>query len=165
MRSLNFFWHRQDIPDFFKKVNNGKIIAFIFSILNPKCVAKWLCDFLVKLLCLPKPQFQIWYTENRRCYTQVGMGIQWDNECGNPLKTEMILFFFFKIYVFIRDRESTKWGRDRGERISIRLHAQPPLRAQSHDSEIMTWPEIRSQTLNRLSHPGALEVTLLKNNL
>ena len=49
-------------------------------------------------------------------------------------------------------------GRGRGrERIWSRLHTQhsPWLGAWSYDSEIMTWAEIKSQILHRLSCPGA----------
>ena len=44
-----------------------------------------------------------------------------------------------------------------GQRISRRLWAEPRawLGAQSHNPEIMTWAETKSQTLNQLSHPGA----------
>ena len=43
------------------------------------------------------------------------------------------------------------------ERISSRLHAncRAWLGTGSQDPEIMTWAEIKSQTLNRLSHTGA----------
>ena len=49
-----------------------------------------------------------------------------------------------------------RWGRNR-ERILSRLHAQHRAwcRAWSHDPDVMTWAEIKSWTLNQLSHPSA----------
>ena len=48
-----------------------------------------------------------------------------------------------------------EWERER-ERILSRLHSWNGVwcRAQSHNPEIMTWAEIKSRTLNWLSHPG-----------
>ena len=63
---------------------------------------------------------------------------------------------FLKMFILERERESTHASRGRveGERIPSSLHAQCGARcaAPSHDPEIMTWAETKSQTLNRLSH-------------
>jgi len=58
--------------------------------------------------------------------------------------------FYFIIFLVGRGR-----GRRR-ERILSRLHVQHRAwrGARSHDPEIMTWAKIKSQMLNRLSHPG-----------
>ena len=71
----------------------------------------------------------------------------------------------FKVYLFWdRKGESTGRGKRRGrEKILIKQGSMPSaqLRAPrrtlggSHNHEIMTWAEIRSQMLNCLSHPGA----------
>ena len=50
-----------------------------------------------------------------------------------------------------------KQGRGR-ERIPSRLHtvrAEPDAGIELSDRETMTWAEIKSQTFNQLSHPGA----------
>ena len=54
-----------------------------------------------------------------------------------------------------RERKQGEGQRDR-EGENLRLHTKH--RAQStwiHHSEIMTWAEIKSQTCNQLSNPGA----------
>lgn len=57
---------------------------------------------------------------------------------------EMFCILFF----FLIDREKGRRGRgSRRERLPSRLHGQCP--------EIMTWGQIKSPMLNRLSHPGA----------
>ena len=75
-------------------------------------------------------------------------------------------FFFFSlrfIYLFERERKSS-WAHtpvrgtgDKGERISRRLCAEHGAQCGTwpHDPEIRTWAEIKSWTLNQLSHPGA----------
>ena len=60
----------------------------------------------------------------------------------------------------------SKWGRgaeEERERILSRPHAEhgAPRRAWSHDSGIMTWAEIKSQTPSRLSHSGAAKNKIL----
>ena len=63
---------------------------------------------------------------------------------------------------------STERGEEEGERekILIRLLTQHGAwgRVQSHDSDIMTWIEIKTQMLNQMSHPGALKAAILKCN-
>ena len=72
------------------------------------------------------------------------------------------LLFFSFLFKSVREREreresesehTRKKGRGR-ERILSRLHAQCRAwcRAQSHEPGIVTWAEIKSQTLNWLSH-------------
>jgi len=62
--------------------------------------------------------------------------------------------FFFKIYLFILERERQRqheWEAQR-ERES---QADSPMSTEPHDPEIMTRVEIKSQTPNQPSHPGA----------
>ena len=50
------------------------------------------------------------------------------------------------------------------ERIPSRLHAvstEPDVGLELTNHEIMTWAEIKSLTLNQLSHPGAPVLTIL----
>ena len=65
-------------------------------------------------------------------------------------------FSLFKIY--FRERENTSGGEGQREteKILSRLHAQRGARhgARSHDPGLMTWAQIKSWLLNRLSHPG-----------
>ena len=70
----------------------------------------------------------------------------------------------FKVYLFWeRKGESTGEGQKERERENLKQGSTPSaqLRASrrtlggSHNHEIMTWAEIRSQMLNCLSHPGA----------
>ena len=59
-------------------------------------------------------------------------------------------------FLFFFKREGLMWGEGRGkERILRRLHTQNRAwcRARFHNPEIMTWAEIKSWTLNQLSHP------------
>ena len=74
-----------------------------------------------------------------------------------------ILFSFFKVYLFILREQARarthKWGRgrERGrERIPSKICAEHGAwhRARSHNLEIMTLADIKSQMLNWLSHPG-----------
>ena len=74
--------------------------------------------------------------------------------------------FVFRERERARARDSMcKWlGRDRErgrERILSRIWAWHG--AWSHNPEIMTWAEIKSQTLNWLSHPGAPQLTFKKD--
>ena len=72
------------------------------------------------------------------------------------------LFSFFKkdLFTYLRGRERERFrgAVEEGERISSRLPTECGAwhGAWSHDPEIMTWAEIKSWMLNRLSHPGAL---------
>ena len=69
---------------------------------------------------------------------------------------------FFNVYLFIlkeREWESTSEGGAgrRRDRIPSRLHAvsaEPDVGLKLTNCEIMIWAEIKSQTPNRLSHPG-----------
>ena len=56
----------------------------------------------------------------------------------------------------VQNRVNIRRGRGR-ERMSSRLHAQHRALygAGSHNPEIMTWAETKSQMPNQLSHPGA----------
>jgi len=65
-----------------------------------------------------------------------------------------------------RKRECTGGGAERKEegQADSMLSVELDLRAQSHDPEIMTGVEIRSWTLNRLSHPGTPIFVLMLND-
>ena len=75
----------------------------------------------------------------------------------------LALFYFLNVYLFQRQRERDwKWAgeglREREERIPSRLHAvsaEPDAGLSIMNRVIMTWAEIKSWPLNRLSHPGA----------
>ena len=87
-------------------------------------------------------------------------------------ETNKIAQKFFMFIYFEREREWVRRGREgqteKGwKRIPSRLHAvssgsEAGLDPRSH--EIMTWAEMKSQTLNRLSHPGAPIIQLLFTN-
>jgi len=70
-----------------------------------------------------------------------------------------ILFLFKDLFIWEKERETAQAGgaEGKGERISSRLHTQHGARrrTQSHDPEIMTQTETKSQSLNQLQHPGA----------
>ena len=70
---------------------------------------------------------------------------------------------FFNVYLFVlREREIEHRAGAERERIPSRLHAvsaDPHVGLKPTNHEIMTRAKIKSQTLNRLSHPrdpGAL---------
>ena len=68
----------------------------------------------------------------------------------------MLTFFFFYVYLCVREKES-KRGRDRGrQRIPCRLctiSTEPGAGLKSTNHELVTQAETKTQTLNRLSHP------------
>ena len=77
----------------------------------------------------------------------------------------MYKYIFYILYVgrvifnfFYYEEKSMSRRGEGGAGILSRLHAQGRVRhgAQSRDPGIMTWAEIKSQMLNRLSHPGAM---------
>ena len=68
------------------------------------------------------------------------------------LDVEKILFFLWLTYLFERERTHKQGEGQERERISSRLRLLAEL--GSHDPEITTWAEIKSQTLNGLSHRG-----------
>ena len=73
-----------------------------------------------------------------------------------------VLRFYFLI---LRERESNERGRGR-EKISGRLHTEwgAPRGAWSLNTEIMTWAEIRRQTVNPPCPPGAPGSQFLKHS-
>ena len=78
--------------------------------------------------------------------------------CGK----EIYKFLKFFIYLFWeRERERTsEEGQKERERIPGRLHTattEPSVGLELTNHEIMTWDEIKSRSLNWLSHPGTLE--------
>ena len=76
----------------------------------------------------------------------------------------VLYLFIIYLYLFIL-RESTSGGgaeKDR-ERIPSKLHfvsTEPDAGLKPTNREITTWAEIKSWTLNRLSHSGTLKMCL-----
>ena len=73
----------------------------------------------------------------------------------------MKLKIFFFEFIFEREREQAQVGEgqiERRQRIPSRVcavSAEPDVGLELMNHEIMTSVEIKSQTLNQLSHPGA----------
>ena len=85
------------------------------------------------------------------------------------IKRNVILFYLFiNVYLFIFRKKVRERGSEReGERILSRLHAvstEPNMGLSPMNHEIMTWAKIKSQTLNRLSHPGPQCNFILENH-
>ena len=60
-----------------------------------------------------------------------------------------------------RERKSRGRGREGEREIPSRLHAvntEPDVGLEPTSHEIMTWAEINSRRLNRLSHPGTWQL-------
>ena len=86
----------------------------------------------------------------------------------------LLALIFFNLRERETDRQTDcdyeyKLGKGRGqgrhtEKILSRFHTQHGALhgAQCHDPGIMTYAEIKSQTLNQLSHPGAPYPSVLK---
>ena len=78
--------------------------------------------------------------------------------------------FFLSLFICSRESESKGGGAEReGEktRIPRKLHktgVEPHAGLKLMNCEIMTWAEIKSWTLNQLSHPGAPWGDLLKHH-
>ena len=74
----------------------------------------------------------------------------------------LLVSLFLNVYLFIfeRERESTRMSRGgagwEGETENPRQipHCQCKAWLEPTNHDIMTWAEIKSQTLNRLRHPG-----------
>ena len=81
-----------------------------------------------------------------------------------PMRTiEISSVFFLDVYLFgLRERErASGGGLEREAENPNRLHAvnaQPDAGLELTNREIMTWVEIKSRALNRLSHPSAPEI-------
>ena len=82
-------------------------------------------------------------------------------------RTQTYPFYFFNMYLFLRENEREhKWGRDRErERERIPSSVRPDTGLELMKCEITTWAEIKSWTLNQLSHSGALKTHLFLNIL
>ena len=85
--------------------------------------------------------------------------------CASCLAFLYLLLFFKRIYFYFESvcRRQGK-GRGRGrERILSSLHTQHGAegRVQSQDPEIMTWAEIKSQILKRLSYSDTPGIPLM----
>ena len=69
------------------------------------------------------------------------------------------------MYLFIRESKSGEGQRETLQADSP-LSMEPELRAQSLNPEIMICAEIKSQTLNQLSHPGtSSQVSFFKHDI
>ena len=72
------------------------------------------------------------------------------------------LFSFIDLFIYLSG--GGKEGEGEVENLQQTTAEQgAPHRAWSHEPEIMTWADIKSQLLNRLSHPGALSLGPFKN--
>ena len=98
---------------------------------------------------------------------------------GNPNLTSLCCFifnYFFMFTYFERDRqrvrererereggreEGAEWEGERESQASSTLSAQSPMRGWIP----WTWAEIKSWTLNQLSHPGAPNLSMLNTFL
>ena len=58
-------------------------------------------------------------------------------------------------YYFLGGREVMEWERERENLKQAPSIVQSPIWAWSHNPEVVTWAEIKSQTLNQLNHSGA----------
>ena len=73
----------------------------------------------------------------------------------------------FKVYLFILRQSEQGRGRERDrENPKQAPHHQHRAgrRTQSHNPEIMTWAEIKSRTLNRLSPEAPLQLNIFKQH-
>ena len=81
-------------------------------------------------------------------------------------KSLSIIFFKFFVIIYFWERESVRRGgiETEGEsQAGSVLSAKSPTRgSNSRDCAIMSWAKIKSQTLNWLSHPGTLSLSILK---
>ena len=76
------------------------------------------------------------------------------NRKGNIL----FIYFFLKLIYFWKREKEREWvGEGQRERIPNRLHTPHWAwhGAQSHHCEIVPWAEVKTLTLNLLSHPDA----------
>ena len=81
------------------------------------------------------------------------------------LSTQLRIPTFFNVYLFIL-RETTSRGEAERERETENPRQAPCCQHRARwglqlmSLEIMTWNEIKSQMLHRLSHPGALRIAI-----
>ena len=92
------------------------------------------------------------------------------NSLKYQMKKDMLLkstFFLRFIYLLERKRIQPGGAEGEGERVSSRLPAECRAwcRARSHDPEIMTWAETKSQAFNQLQHPSGLESAFYSHSL
>ena len=71
----------------------------------------------------------------------------------------LLSFFLCKdLVIHLREREKVGGGTEgeaeRESQADSMLRTEPDARLHPTTHEIMTWPEIKNQTLNLLSHPG-----------
>ena len=85
----------------------------------------------------------------------------WSELCRKPPNLRGRIFFFLSFFTLFGEG-----GAERdGERIPSRLHAvstEPSVRLDPMNHEIMTWAEIKSWTLNWLSHAGTPMIAFFK---
>ena len=79
--------------------------------------------------------------------------------CMSSISNHLFICFFFKFIYSFWERERKRVsgvGEEReGERESQGGSTEPDAGLNPMNQEITTWAEIKSQTLNRMSHPGA----------
>ena len=80
------------------------------------------------------------------------------------LEPTLLLLFFLKCFIYfgeISNREEAETEGDRGSEAGSTLTAASPVRGSNSPTEPWGHDRSRSRTVNRLSHPGAPESTLL----
>ena len=86
------------------------------------------------------------------------------NQIGNKITFVLLTYYYF-FRVRANEQALAGLGERRGkEKILSRLHAQHRSKAGLNLTtlKIMTWAKIRSQMLNKLSHPCIPKIALLK---
>lgn len=80
---------------------------------------------------------------------------------------ETTFSYLILLLLFLREHEWEGEGSEGGERENIfsRLHSIPSIKPGSHKGKILTWDEIKNWMHNRLSHPGAPILNILKRSL
>ena len=92
----------------------------------------------------------------------VGRQVVWSKSQVHILEALKKQESFICIYFFF-ERENMSGGAEgEGEKVKQTLCWARSPGAPSHDPEIMTWAEIKSQILNWLSHPGTPKQESLK---
>ena len=139
----------------------------------------YMYDFRVKLSNMLKFRYIYWSVEDGKALPFLPTACE--NNFISPLTTlgnllsvclsvcliypSVYLSIYSSIHFYFRERASTSEGNGQRERERIlnRLHTQHRAqhRARSHNSQIMTWAKIKSQTLNWLSKPGAPTLGIL----
>lgn len=118
------------------------IKTFFFSVIFWCACVRWVC-----MLCMC-----VWDSDRRKFNT-----IPW----WLVNKWKLILLFYLKMYSFIWERESGGKGSGRESLSRLLIECWAWCEAESQDTEVMTWTEIKGWTLNWLSHLGSLSPFLV----